>query len=127
MKELGVHLSVDDFGTGYSSLSYLRRFPIDTVKIDKSFVDHISDSVDDRSFVGAILRLSETLHLRTLAEESSGRTRPMRFARSAATSDRAFTTPGRSIGRRSRAFLSDTRRTAAVEGPGAASVGAAPR
>ena len=68
LKALGVHLSVDDFGTGYSSLSYLRQFPIDTVKIDKSFVDEIHNAGDDASFVGAILRLSEALHLDTLAE-----------------------------------------------------------
>jgi EAL domain-containing protein (putative c-di-GMP-specific phosphodiesterase class I) len=68
LKALGVHLSVDDFGTGYSSLSYLRQFPIDTVKIDKSFVDEVHRGGDDASFVGAILRLSEALHLDTLAE-----------------------------------------------------------
>jgi predicted signal transduction protein with EAL and GGDEF domain len=68
LKALGICLSVDDFGTGYSSLSYLRQFPIDTVKIDKSFVDDISRGGDDATFVGAILRLSEALHLDTLAE-----------------------------------------------------------
>jgi EAL domain-containing protein (putative c-di-GMP-specific phosphodiesterase class I) len=68
LKGLGIRLSVDDFGTGYSSLSYLRQFPIDTVKIDKSFVDSIAAGRDDATFVGAILRLSEALHLDTLAE-----------------------------------------------------------
>ncbi|MDQ1478647.1 MAG: hypothetical protein QOE62_3876 [Actinomycetota bacterium] len=68
LKALGIRLSVDDFGTGYSSLSYLRQFPIDTVKIDKSFVDEVYSGADDATFVGAILRLSEALHLDTLAE-----------------------------------------------------------
>src|SRR4029077_4279683 len=68
LKALGVRLSVDDFGTGYSSLSYLRQFPVDTVKIDKSFIDNIHIGGDDASFVSAILRLSEALHLDTLAE-----------------------------------------------------------
>jgi diguanylate cyclase (GGDEF)-like protein/PAS domain S-box-containing protein len=68
LKALGIRLSVDDFGTGYSSLSYLRQFPIDTVKIDKSFIDDVYTGGDDATFVGAILRLSEALHLDTLAE-----------------------------------------------------------
>jgi diguanylate cyclase (GGDEF)-like protein/PAS domain S-box-containing protein len=68
LKALGIRLSVDDFGTGYSSLSYLRQFPVDTVKIDKSFIDNVSNGGDDATFVGAILRLSESLHLDTLAE-----------------------------------------------------------
>ena len=68
LKALGIRLSVDDFGTGYSSLSYLRQFPIDTVKIDKSFIDEVYTGGDDAAFVGAILRLSEALHLDTLAE-----------------------------------------------------------
>jgi diguanylate cyclase (GGDEF)-like protein/PAS domain S-box-containing protein len=68
LKALGVRLSVDDFGTGYSSLSYLRQFPIDTVKIDKSFIDDIATGKDDATFVEAILRLSEALNLDTLAE-----------------------------------------------------------
>jgi diguanylate cyclase (GGDEF)-like protein/PAS domain S-box-containing protein len=68
LKALGIRLSVDDFGTGYSSLSYLRQFPIDTIKIDKSFVDDIYSGGDDATFVRAILLLSESLHLETLAE-----------------------------------------------------------
>src|SRR5438132_7987271 len=68
LKALGLRLSVDDFGTGYSSLSYLRQFPVDTVKIDKSFIDNVHTGGDDATFVGAILRLSEALHLDTLAE-----------------------------------------------------------
>jgi diguanylate cyclase (GGDEF)-like protein/PAS domain S-box-containing protein len=68
LRALGIRLSVDDFGTGYSSLSYLRQFPIDTVKIDKSFIDGVFEGGDDATFVGAILRLSEALKLDTLAE-----------------------------------------------------------
>jgi diguanylate cyclase (GGDEF)-like protein len=68
LKALGIRLSVDDFGTGYSSLSYLQQFPVDTVKIDKSFVDDVYSGSDNATFVAAILRLSEALHLDTLAE-----------------------------------------------------------
>jgi EAL domain-containing protein (putative c-di-GMP-specific phosphodiesterase class I) len=68
LKALGIRIYVDDFGTGYSSLSYLRQFPVDTVKIDKCFIDNVHTRADDAAFVGAILRLSEALHLDTLAE-----------------------------------------------------------
>ncbi len=68
LKALGTRVAVDDFGTGYSSLSYLQRFPIDTIKIDKTFVDDITTNRDDATFLEAVLRLSDTLHLRTVAE-----------------------------------------------------------
>ncbi|CCG04797.1 putative bifunctional diguanylate cyclase/phosphodiesterase [Blastococcus saxobsidens] len=68
LKALGVRLALDDFGTGYSSLSYLRRFPIDILKIDKSFVDGVATSCEDRAVIGAIVALGQTLHLDLVAE-----------------------------------------------------------
>jgi diguanylate cyclase (GGDEF)-like protein/PAS domain S-box-containing protein len=69
LKDLGVQISIDDFGTGYSSLSYLRRFPVDALKIDKSFVDDLRGRSDDTyAFVRAIVELGHTLRLETVAE-----------------------------------------------------------
>jgi EAL domain-containing protein (putative c-di-GMP-specific phosphodiesterase class I) len=70
LKSLGVRLSVDDFGTGHSSLSYLKRLPIDTLKIDKSFLQHIGDQIDgdDGILAQAIISLAHTLKLRVVAE-----------------------------------------------------------
>lgn len=68
LKRMGVKISVDDFGTGYSSLSYLRRFPIDIVKIDKSFVCGVGESNEDEAIVRAIAALAKTLRLLTIAE-----------------------------------------------------------
>jgi diguanylate cyclase (GGDEF)-like protein/PAS domain S-box-containing protein len=68
LKGLGVHLAIDDFGTGYSSLSYLRRFPVDMLKIDKAFVDGIGRGREDTALAHAIIKLSHTLQLHTVAE-----------------------------------------------------------
>ena len=68
LKRLGVRLAIDDFGTGYSSLSYLRMFPIDVLKIDRSFVASMSEGPDQTSLVSSILKLAETLNLETVAE-----------------------------------------------------------
>lgn len=68
LKALGLRLSIDDFGTGYSSLSYLRRFPIDIIKIDRSFIDDIPGETGGDSLVDAILAMATSLGLVTVAE-----------------------------------------------------------
>jgi diguanylate cyclase (GGDEF)-like protein/PAS domain S-box-containing protein len=68
LKAVGVRLAIDDFGTGYSSLSYLQRFPVDTVKIDKSFVDGLGTDSHDTQIVGAILSMARALDLGSVAE-----------------------------------------------------------
>jgi len=68
LKALGVAFAVDDFGTGYSSLSYLKRFPIDILKVDKSFVDDVGESDKAEALAKAILQLGESLNLDTVAE-----------------------------------------------------------
>jgi diguanylate cyclase (GGDEF)-like protein len=68
LKSLGLRLAIDDFGTGYASLAYLRRFPIDIIKIDKSFVDEIAAGPDASVLARAIVQLGQTLRLGTVAE-----------------------------------------------------------
>jgi EAL domain-containing protein (putative c-di-GMP-specific phosphodiesterase class I) len=68
LKDLGMSLAIDNFGTGYSALSYLHRFPVDTLKIDKSFVESLHSNDSNRAITSAIVAMAERLDLRTVAE-----------------------------------------------------------
>ena len=68
LREHGIHLALDDFGTGYSSLAYLKRFPINTLKIDKAFIDDIASSTEDRHMTQAIITIAHNLGLKVVAE-----------------------------------------------------------
>ncbi|MEI8236544.1 MAG: EAL domain-containing protein [Methylococcaceae bacterium] len=68
LRDLGIHLAIDDFGTGYSSLAYLKRFPMNVLKIDKSFIDDIPYSADDMAITSAIISMGQTLGFKVLAE-----------------------------------------------------------
>lgn len=68
LQELGVKVSIDDFGTGYSSLSYLRNLPIDTLKIDQSFINNLHDDPSDIAIVKAIITMGQGLSVKIVAE-----------------------------------------------------------
>jgi diguanylate cyclase (GGDEF)-like protein/PAS domain S-box-containing protein len=68
LKDMGIQLTLDDFGTGYSSLSYLKRFPINALKIDKSFVRGVCTDSDDSKLVSAVINLGRSFHLQVIAE-----------------------------------------------------------
>jgi EAL domain-containing protein (putative c-di-GMP-specific phosphodiesterase class I) len=68
LKDMGVRIAIDDFGTGYSSLSYLRRFPIDVLKIDRSFVKELPGDSDSLSIVRTVVALARALKIHVVAE-----------------------------------------------------------
>ncbi|WP_051275220.1 EAL domain-containing protein [Aestuariibacter salexigens] len=68
LREKGIHLALDDFGTGYSSLAYLKKFPLNTLKIDKAFIDDIANSSVDRHMAAAIINIAHNLGLKVVAE-----------------------------------------------------------
>jgi EAL domain-containing protein (putative c-di-GMP-specific phosphodiesterase class I) len=68
LKDLGIRVAIDDFGTGYSSLAYLKRFPIDSVKLDRSFVEDIPQDVDSMAIAQAIIAMAHSLRLKVVAE-----------------------------------------------------------
>jgi EAL domain-containing protein (putative c-di-GMP-specific phosphodiesterase class I) len=68
LKAIGVDIAIDDFGTGYSSFARLRDFPIDRLKIDRTFIRHVQNSADDRAIAIAIIAMAKTLQLDVVAE-----------------------------------------------------------
>ncbi|MDH5680673.1 MAG: EAL domain-containing protein, partial [Spirochaetota bacterium] len=68
INDMGVHISIDDFGTGYSSLSYLKRFPLDALKVDQSFIRGMEEDEDSKAIVKAIISMSQSLNLKIVAE-----------------------------------------------------------
>ena len=68
LASMGLQISIDDFGTGYSSLAYLKRFPVHTLKMDKSFVDHVTDDEEDASFARMVIGIANSMNMGLIAE-----------------------------------------------------------
>ena len=68
IKELGVRIAIDDFGTGYSSLAHLQRFPVDALKIDRSFISQLSENPEGKTLIHTLVQLGQALSIETLAE-----------------------------------------------------------
>ena len=68
LKKLGIQISIDDFGTGYSSLSYIKKFPIDSLKIDKSFIEDLVNDPNDAAIVTAIIAMAQQLNIKVVVE-----------------------------------------------------------
>lgn len=68
LSSMGLQISIDDFGTGYSSLSYLKHYPVHTLKMDKSFVDHVAEDEEDAAFAKMVIGIAKSLHLDIIAE-----------------------------------------------------------
>jgi predicted signal transduction protein with EAL and GGDEF domain len=96
LKQLGVSIAIDDFGTGYSSLSYLRRFPVDKLKIDRSFITELPGDRDQGAIVSAIVALAHALRSGWWPRASRPRSSASSSAPAAATSSRATWSASRS-------------------------------
>jgi EAL domain-containing protein (putative c-di-GMP-specific phosphodiesterase class I) len=72
IKQLGVRIAIDDFGTGYSSLAYLQRFPVDALKIDRSFISRLRDDAEGETLIRTLVQLGKSLSIATLAEGIEG-------------------------------------------------------
>ena len=95
-----MRLAIDDFGTGYSSLAYLRQFPVDTLKIDRSFVNGIATSKESAALIHTLIDLGKTLNLETLSPRGSRIAQLQDSSASTVTPVRASCSPGRSSSRR---------------------------
>ena len=95
LKALGVRIAIDDFGTGYSSLGYLRQFPVDSLKIDRSFVTGIAGSEQSAALIHTLVQLGKSLDIETLAEGIEDKAQLGPCSASTATTDRASSSRAR--------------------------------